>query len=114
MSNFSCMMIFLHTLQPFDESFLCDLHNLQAFVFGGDDGFAGLTAAAVDDDLAAVFDGAGETVDALDVLPELSVISSPLSLLGVNDGGGLAFCWSVVVEMTPGRSALVSVEDDGV
>ena len=107
-------MIFLHTLQPFDESFLCDLHNLQAFVFDGDDGFAGLTAAAVDDDLAAVFDGAGETVDALDVFPELSVISSPLSLLGVNDGGGLAFCWSVVVEMTPGRSALASVEDDGV
>ena len=33
------MMIFLHTLQPFDESFLCDLHNLQAFVFDGDDGF---------------------------------------------------------------------------
>ena len=107
-------MIFLHTLQPFDESFLCDLHNLQAFVFDGEDGFAGLAAAAVNDDFAAVFDGAGETVDALDVLPELSVISSPLSLLGVNDGGGLAFCWSVVVEMTPGRSALVSVEDDGV
>ena len=107
-------MIFLHTLQPFDESFLCDLHNLQAFVFDGDDGFGGRAAAAVDDDLAAVFDGAGETVDALDVLPELSVISSPLSLLGVNDGGGLALCWSVVVEMTPGRLALASVEDDGV
>ena len=104
----------MHLLQSFDESFLYDLHNLQGFVVDGDDGFAGLAAAAVDDDFAAVFDGAGETVDALDVLPELSVISSPLSLLGVNDGGGFAFCWSVVVEMTPGRSALASVEDDGV
>ena len=108
------MMIFLHLLQSFDESFLYDLHNLQGFVVDGDDGFAGLAAAAVDDDFAAVFDGAGETVDALDVLPELSVISSPLSLLGVNDGGGFALGWSVVVDMTPGRLALASVEDDGV
>ena len=75
-------MIFLHLLQSFDESLLYDLHNLQAFVFDGEDGFAGLAAA--------VFDSAGETVDALDVLPELSIISSPLSLLGVNDGGGFA------------------------
>ena len=83
-------MIFLHLLQLFDESLLYDLHNLQAFVVDGDDGFAGLAAAAVDDDFAAVFDGAGDTVDALDVYPELSVVSSPLSLLGVNDGGGFA------------------------
>ena len=96
-------MIFLHLLQSFDESFLYDLHNLQAFVIDGDDGFASLAAAAVDDDFAAVFDCAGETVDALDVLP-----------LGVNDGGGFALGWSVVVKMTPGRLALASVEDDGV
>ena len=107
-------MIFLHLLQSFDESFLYDLHNLQGFVVDGDDGFAGLAAAAVDDDFAAVFDGAGETVDALDVLPELSVISSPLSLLGVNDGGGFALGWSVIVEMTPGRLALAFVENVGV